>query len=64
MLHLLYINKNLKYEYFFITDKIPFKGKSGSSVIIYTWINYFLKKKHKVIIFIYPSRTVNLDKFF
>lgn len=49
---------------FFITDEIPFKGKSGSSVISYTWINYFLKMKHKVFIFIYPSRTVNLDRIF
>ena len=49
---------------FFITDEVPFKGRSGSSIVSWTWINFFLKQKHKIFIFIYPSRSVDLDKIF
>ncbi len=49
---------------FFITDEVPLKGRSGSSIVSWTWINFFLKQKHKIFIFIYPSRSIDLDKIF
>lgn len=48
---------------FFISEDIPFKGFSGSSIISWSWINYFLKKNHKISIFIYPSRVMNFNSF-
>lgn len=42
---------------FFISDEIPYPGFSGSSVISWIWINYFLKKKHNIFLYIYQSRS-------
>ena len=45
---------------FYISEDIPYPGFSGSGVIGWAWVNYFLQQGHQVTLFVDPPR-VNLS---